>query len=245
MEDYSVSAPPFQGLTYGAQLPNDKYRVSLAQNVLYLSAAPMTPHEPAQHQLFSTFPIPPRQAHTDSYMQSYSWNSHAGVLCDAEQETSQGEEKRTTVMLMNVPRRYTSSKLMRTIDSEGFAGMYDFIYVPMGAARTSKGYAFVNLVNPSVAQGFISAFNGFSRWLTASKNTCQAVWAKQHQGLHANIDRYRNSTVLGKSVPEEYKPRLFNNGEDVPFPPPNRKHFTPSGRGGHSRRTNVQHSVSL
>eukprot|EP00928_Gymnodinium_smaydae_P011833 TRINITY_DN14329_c0_g3_i1.p1 TRINITY_DN14329_c0_g3~~TRINITY_DN14329_c0_g3_i1.p1 ORF type:complete len:106 (-),score=9.30 TRINITY_DN14329_c0_g3_i1:29-346(-) len=101
-------------------------------------------------------------------------------------------------MLMNVPRRYTSSKLMRTIDSEGFASMYDFIYVPMAAVRTSKGYAFVNWVNPSIAQRFMNAFNGFSKWSTTSKNVCHAKWAERHQGLQANVDHYRNCTVLAK-----------------------------------------------
>eukprot|EP00928_Gymnodinium_smaydae_P020582 TRINITY_DN17952_c0_g2_i1.p1 TRINITY_DN17952_c0_g2~~TRINITY_DN17952_c0_g2_i1.p1 ORF type:complete len:108 (+),score=8.31 TRINITY_DN17952_c0_g2_i1:28-351(+) len=93
----------------------------------------------------------------------------------------------------------------------------------MVASRTSKGYAFVNLVNPSMAQRFVRAFNGFSRWSTASKNVCQVVWARTHQGLHANVDYYRNSSVLGESVPAEYKPRIFEDGVEVPFPPPNRK----------------------
>eukprot|EP00928_Gymnodinium_smaydae_P029506 TRINITY_DN22202_c0_g1_i1.p1 TRINITY_DN22202_c0_g1~~TRINITY_DN22202_c0_g1_i1.p1 ORF type:complete len:160 (+),score=14.19 TRINITY_DN22202_c0_g1_i1:17-496(+) len=135
----------------------------------------------------------------------------------------QGEETRTTVMLMNVPRSYTSTKLMCTIDSEGFAGMYDFIYVPMTAARNSKGYAFVNWVSPSIAQQFLSVFDGFSSWSAASKNVSRAVWAKQQQGLQTNIDHYRNSSVLGKTVPDEYKPRIFHNGVEMPFPAPTRK----------------------
>eukprot|EP00928_Gymnodinium_smaydae_P011834 TRINITY_DN14329_c0_g3_i2.p1 TRINITY_DN14329_c0_g3~~TRINITY_DN14329_c0_g3_i2.p1 ORF type:complete len:149 (-),score=17.69 TRINITY_DN14329_c0_g3_i2:291-737(-) len=148
-------------------------------------------------------------------------------------------------MLMNVPRRYTSSKLMRTIDSEGFAGMYDFIYVPISASRTSKGYAFVNWVNPSVAQRFLGAFNGFSRWSIASKNVCQADWAKKHQGLQANIDRYRNSTVLGKTVPDEYKPKMFKDGEVVPFPAPNRKPSKPMRRVEQSRKSDSQQVLWL
>eukprot|EP00928_Gymnodinium_smaydae_P047205 TRINITY_DN3148_c1_g1_i1.p1 TRINITY_DN3148_c1_g1~~TRINITY_DN3148_c1_g1_i1.p1 ORF type:complete len:147 (+),score=5.55 TRINITY_DN3148_c1_g1_i1:86-526(+) len=123
---------------------------------------------------------------------------------------------------MNIPAGYTNSKLIRTIDSEGFASMYDFLYVPMSTARTSKGFAFVNFVSPFIAQRFMSFFNGFSRWSIASKNVCHAVWAKKHQGLHANIERYRNSTVPGKGMPDECKPRLFKNGSEIPFPPPNR-----------------------
>eukprot|EP00928_Gymnodinium_smaydae_P099895 TRINITY_DN9659_c0_g1_i1.p1 TRINITY_DN9659_c0_g1~~TRINITY_DN9659_c0_g1_i1.p1 ORF type:complete len:129 (+),score=7.85 TRINITY_DN9659_c0_g1_i1:55-387(+) len=108
----------------------------------------------------------------------------------------------------------------------------------MALARTAKGYAFVNWVNSSIAQRFISAFNGFSRWSTASKSICNAVWAEKHQGLQANIDHYRNSTVLGRSVPDEYKPRLFHNGGEVPFPSRIRKPSMPAVRVGEPRKTN-------
>eukprot|EP00928_Gymnodinium_smaydae_P098234 TRINITY_DN9094_c1_g2_i1.p1 TRINITY_DN9094_c1_g2~~TRINITY_DN9094_c1_g2_i1.p1 ORF type:complete len:191 (+),score=19.43 TRINITY_DN9094_c1_g2_i1:38-574(+) len=178
-------------------------------------------------------------------MQTYSRNSRARGLCNVKHEATEGEEKRTTVMLMNVPRRYTSSKLMSSIDAEGFANMYDFLYVPLAAARGSKGYAFVNWVNPSIAQRFLSAFNGFSGWSIASKNVCQAVWAKQQQGLQTNVDRYRNRTVLGKSVPDEYKPRIFQNGEEVPFPPPTRKASKPTLRDAQPRKHNSQQTFWL
>eukprot|EP00928_Gymnodinium_smaydae_P066283 TRINITY_DN4931_c4_g1_i1.p1 TRINITY_DN4931_c4_g1~~TRINITY_DN4931_c4_g1_i1.p1 ORF type:complete len:384 (+),score=58.94 TRINITY_DN4931_c4_g1_i1:53-1204(+) len=246
-EAYSASAPAYHGLglTYGAQLPNDNHRVSMGQNRSSLSAAPMSPHEPAQLKTFSAFPIPPLGAQRDLSMQSHSGNLPARVPCDAKHGETQGEEKRTTVMLMNVPLRYKSSKLMHDFDSEGFAGMYDFIYVPMAAARSSKGYAFVNWVNPSIAQQFLSAFNGFSRWSITSKNVCQTVWAKQHQGLQANIDRYRNSTVLGKTLPDEYKPRIFNDGREMPFPPPVRKPCAPTRRLGQPRKRDSQQALWL
>eukprot|EP00928_Gymnodinium_smaydae_P095972 TRINITY_DN8366_c2_g4_i1.p1 TRINITY_DN8366_c2_g4~~TRINITY_DN8366_c2_g4_i1.p1 ORF type:complete len:133 (-),score=6.34 TRINITY_DN8366_c2_g4_i1:859-1227(-) len=115
----------------------------------------------------------------------------------------------------------------------------------MTVSRNSKGYAFVNLVNPSVAQRFLNAFTSFSRWSTASKNVGQAVWAKQHQGLQTNIDRYRNRTVLGKTVPDEYKPRIFENGVEIPFPPPTRKPSMPTRRADQQRKRNSQQTLRL
>eukprot|EP00928_Gymnodinium_smaydae_P098977 TRINITY_DN9328_c0_g1_i3.p1 TRINITY_DN9328_c0_g1~~TRINITY_DN9328_c0_g1_i3.p1 ORF type:complete len:382 (+),score=58.94 TRINITY_DN9328_c0_g1_i3:113-1147(+) len=237
-EDYSASAPAYHGLTHGAQLPSDNYRESRTQSSSCKSAAPMTPHMPAQRQLFSTFPPLPREAQRDSNTQSPSGNSPAEVSGNAKHEETQGEEKRTTVMLMNVPRRYTSTKLMCTIDSEGFAGMYDFIYIPMDfKTRSSIGCAFVNLLDPLIATRFGAAFDGFSGWLTTSKNVCRAHWASKLQGLQANIDHYRNDSVMAASVPHEYKPRIFKHGIEVSFPPPCTKASVANRRSTRSRRT--------
>eukprot|EP00928_Gymnodinium_smaydae_P078883 TRINITY_DN62941_c0_g1_i1.p1 TRINITY_DN62941_c0_g1~~TRINITY_DN62941_c0_g1_i1.p1 ORF type:complete len:534 (+),score=51.27 TRINITY_DN62941_c0_g1_i1:176-1603(+) len=128
-------------------------------------------------------------------------------------------ESRTTVLLLNVPYDYTGPRLVRTLDSEGFQGMYDFVHVPIDSGeRGCSGFAFVNLVNPAIAQNFITAFEKFSRWSVKSKNVCLAVWAKKQQGLRANVDRSRNSNALLGQVPDEYKPLLFRNGIQVQFP---------------------------
>merc|ERR1719367_2096902 len=41
------------------------------------------------------------------------------------------EESRTTVMLRNLPLDHTRDMLLHLLDTKGFAGMYDFIYLPM------------------------------------------------------------------------------------------------------------------
>eukprot|EP00928_Gymnodinium_smaydae_P098978 TRINITY_DN9328_c0_g1_i4.p1 TRINITY_DN9328_c0_g1~~TRINITY_DN9328_c0_g1_i4.p1 ORF type:complete len:458 (+),score=45.51 TRINITY_DN9328_c0_g1_i4:43-1416(+) len=243
-EDYSASSPAYQDLPYGtqllsgAQLPSNNYQENLMQSTPCISAAPMTPHQRAQRELFSTFPPLPRETQRDSYMQSHSGYSPTAERSNAKHEEMQGEETRTTVMLMNVPRRYTSTKLMCTIDSEGFAGMYDFIYIPMDfKTRSSIGCAFVNLLDPLIATRFGAAFDGFSGWLTTSKNVCRAHWASKLQGLQANIDHYRNDSVMAASVPHEYKPRIFKHGIEVSFPPPCTKASVANRRSTRSRRT--------
>ena len=42
----------------------------------------------------------------------------------------QGLEKRTTIMIRNIPNRYNQESLLRVIDVK-FKGMYDFLYLPM------------------------------------------------------------------------------------------------------------------
>eukprot|EP00928_Gymnodinium_smaydae_P019933 TRINITY_DN17683_c0_g2_i1.p1 TRINITY_DN17683_c0_g2~~TRINITY_DN17683_c0_g2_i1.p1 ORF type:complete len:167 (-),score=11.65 TRINITY_DN17683_c0_g2_i1:383-883(-) len=156
--------------------------------------------------------------------QSCVGSAQATVSRISSCEEARAAESRTTVVLRNLPLRYTSSKLIRTIDLEGFAGMYDFIYVPMNfKARTSYGYGFVNLIDALTAQRFREAFEGFSRWSSKSKNVCRVVWATKQQGLQANIHHYGKSTVMMESVPPENKPRIFRNGVEIPFPLPYRK----------------------
>eukprot|EP00928_Gymnodinium_smaydae_P091969 TRINITY_DN7573_c0_g1_i2.p1 TRINITY_DN7573_c0_g1~~TRINITY_DN7573_c0_g1_i2.p1 ORF type:complete len:302 (-),score=40.91 TRINITY_DN7573_c0_g1_i2:247-1152(-) len=161
------------------------------------------------------------QVQPDPGVHLHHGNAPGRLRFFATHEEEQTIENRTTVMLVNVPSRYTSSELIRTIDSAGFAGTYDFIYVPMVAgARTSSGFAFVNLVDASIAKKLFVEFDGFSRWTTISKHTCRAFWAKKQQGFSANVERYRNSFVKEENVPDEYKPRTFKHGMEVEFPPP-------------------------
>merc|ERR1712224_824451 len=49
------------------------------------------------------------------------------------------------------------------------------------------------------------------------------VWSDPYQGLAANIERYRNSPVMGSTVHEMYKPLLIVDGKVLPFPAPTKK----------------------
>merc|ERR1712039_987523 len=117
---------------------------------------------------------------------------------------------RTTVMLRNIPNNYTRSMLVNMLDAEGFAARYDFIYIPHDfSTDASLGFAFVNLVSPGDAERLFRAFSGFKRWAIPSAKVCAVGWGgSQQQGLEANIERYRNSSVMYESVPEYWKPLL-------------------------------------
>lgn len=129
----------------------------------------------------------------------------------------------TTVMLRNLPNNYTRAMLCELLDSEGFARQYDFMYLPIDfKSRASLGYAFVNLVSPSVAERFRDTFNGYSKWLLPSRKVCGVNWSGPHQGLAAHIERYRNSPVMHEAVPDPYKPIILSDGVRIPFPLPTR-----------------------
>jgi len=80
------------------------------------------------------------------------------------------------------------------------------------------GYAFVNMVTHADALDIMDKLTGFTDWRHESEKVCDVVWSDPHQGLEANIERYRNSPVMNESVGEQYKPVLFQNGVPVVFP---------------------------
>ena len=56
-------------------------------------------------------------------------NSKQNFIIDVEL-IKEGIEKRTTIMIRNIPNRYNQESLLRVIDVK-FKGMYDFVYLPM------------------------------------------------------------------------------------------------------------------
>ena len=50
---------------------------------------------------------------------------------------------------------------------------------------------------------------------------CVVGWSGD-QGYEAHVERYRNSAVMHKSVPDEFRPVVFQAGRRQRFPPPTR-----------------------
>merc|ERR1712205_119154 len=131
------------------------------------------------------------------------------------------KEVRTTVMLRGLPEMCTRSDMLNLLESEGFFGRFNFVYVPFDFKRQKNlGYALVNLVSPAEAMRLICRFEGFSNWKLPCENICEVAWCDPHQGLQAHVERYRNSPVMHASVPEEWRPLVLSHGVPVAFPPP-------------------------
>jgi len=135
------------------------------------------------------------------------------------------ENECTTTMLRNLPNNLTKVQLLELLDSyDDLKGKYDFVYLPMDFQRTAGlGYAFVNWVDNASAKAAWAHFQGFTGWAMKSEKICEVAWGDPLQGRDAHIDRYRNSPVMHEDVQDEYKPVLFENGKQVPFPGPTKK----------------------
>mmetsp|Transcript_16464 Transcript_16464/g.31063 ORF Transcript_16464/g.31063 Transcript_16464/m.31063 type:complete len:269 (+) Transcript_16464:71-877(+) len=148
----------------------------------------------------------------------------ASVPEKAEAEVWAEAEERSTLCLRNVPNNYSRQMLLDLMEQHGLSGKYDFVYLPCDFNRHANlGYAFVNLVDTESVNHFRKTFDGFTDWGMPTAKVGQVSFSGPHQGLEAHIERYRNSPVLHKSVPDEYKPAIFADGIRQPFPPPTRK----------------------
>lgn len=68
-----------------------------------------------------------------------------------------GEDSRTTLMIKNIPNKYTSKMLLAAID-EHHRGTYDFIYLPIDFKnKCNVGYAFINMTAPARIVPFYQA----------------------------------------------------------------------------------------
>lgn len=146
-------------------------------------------------------------------------------------DSSPLSEERTTVMLKNLPSGFNRTLLRNLLDSQGFSCAYDFLYVPM-AFRSGQcfGYAFINLVSGDKAAELVEKFHGQRATNSDESKAMEACWSDPHQGLAANINRYRNSPVMHDEVPEEHRPMLLKDGEPMDFPAPTKRIHAPRVR---------------
>ncbi|KAF4655632.1 hypothetical protein FOZ61_007476 [Perkinsus olseni] len=145
-------------------------------------------------------------------------------------------EKKTTVMLRNIPNKYTQRMLLDVIRARGFDTKFNFFYLPIDFRnRCNMGYAFVNFINHDAAMEFMNAFEGYKLEGFNSLKVCQTGFSRI-QGLDANINHYRNSPVNYVSIPE-YRPLWFVEGKEMPFPGPTQHTRKAPHYGGHRSRS--------
>jgi len=103
----------------------------------------------------------------------------------------------TTLMVRNLPSWVTQTFFLDLLNTNGFAGLFDFCYVPVTCFRTKTccGHAFVNLTAPELVSCFISMWHG-SRHLSPGQAPLNVSIAAV-QGLEQNIQRWQ---VSGKHI---------------------------------------------
>jgi len=154
----------------------------------------------------------------------------AEYMSPAQAYGQQAPEK-TTIILRNLPPDYTRANLLNWLDSEGFAGECDFLYLPINFEIGSCfGYTFINLISHASAQWAIEHFNGRIVPGPSDAHECGAAWSEPYQGFATYVERYRNSPVMHPSVPDEHRPVLFAAGVRYSFPAPTRRLKTPRAR---------------
>jgi len=101
----------------------------------------------------------------------------------------------TTVMMRNLPNKYTQRLLLADINEAGFIGTFDFLYLPIDTeTNANKGYAFVNFSEPGFAWMFRQGYEG-RRMPRFNSDKVVSVFAATLQGFDANYAHYANSRV--------------------------------------------------
>lgn len=107
------------------------------------------------------------------------------------------------------------------LNEQGFQAAFDFLYLPTSlTSGGAYGYAFVNMVSHETAARAVLALTGFKGW-AFGRNEMRVEWSGI-QGSDAYVEKYRNSPVMHRKVPEESKPAIFSDGVETAFPPPTR-----------------------
>ncbi|KAF7833513.1 protein MEI2-like 2 [Senna tora] len=124
-----------------------------------------------------------------------------------------GEDTRTTLMIKNIPNKYTSKMLLSAID-ENHCGTYDFLYLPIDFKnKCNVGYAFINTVSPSHIIPFYKEFNG-KKWEKFNSEKVASLAYARIQGKAALVTHFQNSSLMNED--KRCRPIVFHSeGQDT------------------------------
>lgn len=134
------------------------------------------------------------------------------------------EANYTTIMLRNIPNKYSRQMLIDQLHNMGFLGQIDYLYLPIDFAnRCNVGYCFINFRTAHARAKFNSMFDnvpaqqclpGFN-----SYKVCQVTKAKW-QGRDENVRRIRSGPELMQQLaghPDWLPVLLDEQGNQEPF----------------------------
>ncbi|OLL23278.1 Meiosis protein mei2 [Neolecta irregularis DAH-3] len=137
-----------------------------------------------------------------------------------------GLDLRTTIMVKNVPNKYTQQMLLEYMD-EVCERTYDFLYLRIDFKnKCNVGYAFVNFIESKSIIAFAEVRVGTKWNKFHSDKICDISYANI-QGKDSLIEKFRNSSVMDEQL--TYRPKIFKSagcqiGEEEIFPEPNNVH---------------------
>ena len=127
-----------------------------------------------------------------------------------------GKDTRTTVMIRNIPIKYTDNILIK--DLEEFKGKYDCLYMPYDYEKKgNKGYAFINFVNPLHILYFHEKFNG-KKWPLFESNKICELNSANFQGIYEIQKHSKNYKGYKKPLFYSEPNKNNSNKENIIIP---------------------------
>jgi len=148
----------------------------------------------------------------------------AGTKNNKQTRKKDDEANYTTIMLRNIPNKYSRQMLIDQLHSAGFLGQIDYLYLPIDFAnRCNVGYCFINFRTSHARQQFSSKFDGVQAQQCLpgfnSYKVCQVTKAKW-QGRDENVRRIRSGPELMQQLaghPDWLPVLLDEQGQQEPF----------------------------
>lgn len=101
----------------------------------------------------------------------------------------------TTVMMRNLPNKYTQRMLLTEVAQVGFLGTFDFLYLPIDPETSAnRGYAFLNFIDSSFAWMFKVQYEG-RKMAHFNSNKVVSVTPATLQGFDSNYTHYSSARV--------------------------------------------------
>jgi hypothetical protein len=126
--------------------------------------------------------------------------------------TVSSQPREMTLMVRNVPNRYTQRMFLAEIRRSGFDRTFDFIYMPMDyRTRNNMGYCFLNFTDFAFARQFVDEYEGRRLEAFKSQKTL-AIQPANTQGLFGNMKSFQSCE---KEVPPEFQPIIFDHASGL------------------------------
>ncbi|KAL8188744.1 hypothetical protein R6Q57_029764 [Mikania cordata] len=139
------------------------------------------------------------------------------------------ETNTTSLMIKNIPNKYTRKLLITTLDDhceavnknkkdgdKGSLSAYDFVYLPIDFnRRLNAGFAFVNFTTPEAALRFREAFHG-KRWNLFGCSKVAEISRARIQGKNAMINNCKGmnfSCGSEEDMPVCFEPARNGSGQ--------------------------------
>lgn len=133
-----------------------------------------------------------------------------------------------SVVMKNIPEHCTRDDVAEELKFEGFGAKFYFVYVRFDF-NTKKhcGWAHVGVNDMETAEQIRHCFNGHRFRGHQPESTDPRPQAQLKVEVSKSqddlVEKYRNSNLMHRAVPNRWKPAMYQCGKRVSFPNPNRQ----------------------
>jgi RNA recognition motif-containing protein len=147
---------------------------------------------------------------------SNTWSNDAYISPKPVHQIPNPGHEITTVMLRNIPNKYTRAGLLGALSDFGFdPATCNNLYLPMDTdSGCNLGYAFLNFVSHGHALEFKERFDGCRLPSSGSRKICSVVWANK-QGLFQFANGQQTAIGMSSSLLND----PYNAMQFCPAPP--------------------------